>query len=139
MCRRFNSGPDHCYLNTAETSIYVTCRWSAVRLISQGTKRYIPFWLIHGSFRTMPLLTNATPKYRQHKASGQAIVTLEGRDFYLGPWRSKASRREYDRLTAEWLANHRHLPITQSDGLTIMELAAEYLRHANSYYRKDGR
>jgi integrase len=87
----------------------------------------------------MPLLTNATPKYRQHKASGQAIITLDGRDFYLGPWRSQASRREYDRLTAEWLANHRHLPVTDAGGLTIMELAAEYLRHAKSYYRKDGK
>src|SRR5262245_49118799 len=86
----------------------------------------------------MPALTNSTPKYRRHKASGQAIVTLNGRDFYLGPYGTKASRREYDRLTAEWLANHRHLPVTQSDGLTIMELAAAYLRHAKCYYRKDG-
>jgi len=39
---------------------------------------------------------------------------------------------------AEWLANHRHLPVNQDDGLTIMELAAAYFRHAKSYYRKDG-
>jgi hypothetical protein len=25
------------------------------------------------------------PKYRKHKASGQAVVTLAGRDHYLGP------------------------------------------------------
>ena len=71
----------------------------------------------------MPLLTSSAPKYRRHRASGQVIVTLEGCDFYLGPWGSKASRREYDRLTAEWLANHRHLSLGASGGLTIVELA----------------
>src|SRR5688572_24087298 len=86
----------------------------------------------------MPRLTSSSPKYRRHKSSGQAIVTLNGRDFYLGPYGTKTSRREYDRLTAEWLANHRHLPVTQLDGLTVVELAAAYLRHAKSYYRKDG-
>ena len=37
----------------------------------------------------MPLLTNSTPKYRHHTASGQAIVTLDGHDFYLGPGKAK--------------------------------------------------
>ncbi len=34
----------------------------------------------------MPQLTKSIPKYRKHRASGQAIVTLSGKDFYLGPW-----------------------------------------------------
>ena len=51
----------------------------------------------------MPRLTRTTPKYRRHKASGQAVVTIEGRDHYLGPWRTKASTIEYDRLIGEWL------------------------------------
>lgn len=51
------------------------------------------------------------PSYRRHKHSGQAVVTLDGRDFYLGPWRSKVSRTEYDRLIGEWLANGRRLPV----------------------------
>ncbi len=33
----------------------------------------------------MPILKNAVPKYRKHRATGQAVVTLNGRDFYLGP------------------------------------------------------
>jgi hypothetical protein len=37
----------------------------------------------------MPKLTNAVAKYRKHKRSGQAIVTVNGRDFYLGPWGTK--------------------------------------------------
>ena len=44
------------------------------------------------------------PSYRRHKPSGQAVVTLNGRDIYLGKWDTKASRTEYDRLIGEWLA-----------------------------------
>ena len=32
----------------------------------------------------MPKLKNKLPTYRVHKASGQAVVTLNGRDIYLG-------------------------------------------------------
>ena len=41
------------------------------------------------------LFVGRMPKYRRHKPSGQAVVTLSGRDHYLGPWKSKASRAEY--------------------------------------------
>ncbi|MBP7935605.1 MAG: hypothetical protein KA354_13240 [Phycisphaerae bacterium] len=44
------------------------------------------------------------PGYRLHKPSGLAVVRLNGRDFYLGPHGSTDSRREYERLIAEWLA-----------------------------------
>lgn len=63
----------------------------------------------------MPRLVHATPKYRLHRASGQAVVSIEGRDFYLGPWKSTASLVEYDRLVAEWLANNRQLPVADDD------------------------
>ena len=44
-----------------------------------------------------------TPKYRKHRASGRAVVTLYGQDRYLGPYGTKASRIEYDRLIGERL------------------------------------
>ena len=47
---------------------------------------------------------------RLHRPSRKAVVTINGKDFYLGPWKSKASRIEYDRLIGEWLANDRRLP-----------------------------
>lgn len=79
------------------------------------------------------------PKYRKHKASGQAIVTLNGRDFYLGPWNTRASRTQYDRMIGEWLAAGRRLPPGDGFGdLSIAELARAYLNHAETYYRKDG-
>ena len=48
----------------------------------------------------MPRLTRFSPRYRTHGASGQAIVTLSGRDYFLGPHGAKASKLEYDRLVA---------------------------------------
>ncbi len=55
----------------------------------------------------MPKLLYAAPKYCLFRVSGQAIVTLNGHDHFLGPWKPKASLVEYDRLTGEWLANGR--------------------------------
>lgn len=80
-----------------------------------------------------------TPKYRHHRPSDQAVVTLNGRDFYLGPYKSRASRLEYDRLIAEWLANGRRQPGesgTANDRFTIMEIVDAFLTHAEGYYRK---
>jgi len=36
-------------------------------------------------------------KYAQHKASGQARVTVNGKDHYLGPYGSPESGRRYAR------------------------------------------
>jgi len=77
------------------------------------------------------------PSYRKHKPSGQAVVTLDGKDHYLGLHGSTASRQEYDRLVGEWLAAGRALPKPESD-LTVAELAVRYWRFADRYYRKDG-
>jgi integrase len=85
-------------------------------------------------FSTMPRLSaDSAPKYRKHKASGQAIVTLSGRDHYLGPYGTAASRKAYDRLVAEWIANGRATPARQQD-VTVIELLAAYKRFARSYY-----
>ncbi|MDY7109817.1 MAG: tyrosine-type recombinase/integrase, partial [Planctomycetota bacterium] len=77
------------------------------------------------------------PSYRLHKATGQAIVTLDGRDHYLGEHGSEDSRQRYARLIAEWTANGYRLP-DRSQHLTIVELAAAYWRHAQGYYVKNG-
>jgi hypothetical protein len=58
----------------------------------------------------MPKLNNYTPKYRRHKSSQQAVVTLSGQDVYLGPFGSAVSKREYDRAVAEWLSQGRVRP-----------------------------
>ena len=38
----------------------------------------------------MPRLAKSVPKYRKHRASGQAIVSLNGVEHYLGPYGTKA-------------------------------------------------
>lgn len=75
------------------------------------------------------------PSYRHHKPSGQAVVTVGGRDIYLGKYNSAASRAEYSRVIAEWTANGGSLTATQSSDLTVAELAAAFMRHAKTYYR----
>jgi hypothetical protein len=70
-------------------------------------KRYAPFLAEQRRRPAMPWSNNHLPKYRKHRASGQAVVMLNGRDFYLGPHVTKASKLECDRLMDEWLAGGR--------------------------------
>jgi integrase len=82
-----------------------------------------------------------TPKYRLHRPSGLAVVSLGGRDRYLGPYGTPESRAEYDRLIAEWLLTGRkaaHAPGNSPDDLTVSELCLKYLEWANGYYVKAG-
>jgi hypothetical protein len=88
----------------------------------------------------MPKLNSSLPKYRLHRASGQAVVTLYGKDFYLGPWRSKVSKLEYDRLIREWIAaGCPTRRVAGTNDITVVELAAAYQAFAKQYYRKNGK
>jgi len=80
------------------------------------------------------------PSYRLHRASGRAVVTLNSKDFYLGPYNSAQSRREYDRLIAEWISNGRQSPQAANLGsIAVNELLAAYFTFAKSYYVQDGK
>jgi hypothetical protein len=78
-----------------------------------------------------------THSYRLHRPSGQAVVTLDGHDTYLGRWDSPESRAEYDRLISESLVNGRGLAQPES-GLTFNELMVCITRFAESYYVQEG-
>lgn len=86
-------------------------------------------------------LGSPIPKYRCHRASGQAVVTLSGKDFYLGPHGTRASRLEFDRLIGEWMAAGRQLPPSylEAGELTVAELMVRYLRFVRGYYLVDGK
>jgi hypothetical protein len=45
------------------------------------------------------------PSYRLHKASGQAILVLDGKMIYLGTYDTTESHAKYKRELATWLAN----------------------------------
>ena len=80
------------------------------------------------------------PNYRLHKATGQAFVELGGRRFYLGKYGSKASKAEYERRLAEYLANGRKLPpTTAKTGISCQELVVRFLEWAEGYYVKNGK
>ena len=83
------------------------------------------------------------PSYRLHRPSGQAIVTLSGKEFYLGKWQSEESQQEYQRLVSEWLASDMRLPVGEKDkpqnALTVNQVVLAFWRHAESYYVKNGK
>jgi integrase len=74
------------------------------------------------------------PSYCKHKASGQAVVTLNGKGHYLGKYGTAASKREYNRVIAEWLASGGQAR-PAGEPLTINETILAYWRHAKDYYR----
>ncbi len=77
----------------------------------------------------------SAPTYRLHKASGQAVATFDHRDHYLGKFDTPKSRAKYSRLLAEWYERGQSLPPAPQPA-TIAQLAARFLEHAQSYYRR---
>lgn len=82
----------------------------------------------------MPKKQGHVPTYRKHRATGQAVVTLDARDFYLGRYGSRASLDRYDRMVNEWLAAGRRLP-QQVGELPVKSLILLFLQFAKKYYR----
>lgn len=89
----------------------------------------------------MPPLSAKLPKYRKHRPTGRAVVTLNGKDHYLGMHGTNASKTAYDDLVARWLANGRRLPDDRDEvpAITVNELLAQFYRHAKQHYRKNGK
>jgi integrase len=86
-------------------------------------------------------MSTRIPSYRLHKATNQAVVTLSGRDHYLGRHGSPESRQEYNRLVAEWLVNKIKpaVPTAVLPELTMNELLVAYWDHVQAYYVKNGK
>jgi integrase len=89
--------------------------------------------------------SNCPPSYRLHKARNLAVVTIDGKNYYLGRYGSPESHEKYARLIAEWRANSKHLLPTTAAGpavdrtLSLNELILAYWRHVEGYYVKDGK
>jgi len=81
------------------------------------------------------------PKYRHHKARNQAVVRLDGKDHYLGPYDSPASREKYHRLVAEHISRQGSpvIPTAPGQPLTVQRLTLAYTDYAESYYLKEGK
>jgi hypothetical protein len=89
----------------------------------------------------MPRLSaDKNPRYRLHRPSGQAVVTLSGEDHYLCPYNSKPSRELYNRKLAEWYAAGRAaLRSRDAHDITVSELCNAYRKFAEGYYVKNGK
>jgi integrase len=80
------------------------------------------------------------PSYRKHKASGQAVVTIDRKDHYLGVHGTPESRLRYERLISAWMQGE-PVPSRESESsndITVAEVCVQYLRWAEGYYVKDG-
>jgi integrase len=86
------------------------------------------------------------PKLTHHKASGQGVVRINGKDVYCGPYGTTECNVRYLQALTEWEAAGRHAarvpaskPPAETDDLTINELMVAYLQFADAYYVKNGR
>ncbi len=77
-----------------------------------------------------------TPQIQHHKATGQARVTLDGQDHYLGAFGSPQAQERYDALITKWLNRDEN---TEQSRLTVGELVLLYLDYAQVNYRKGGK
>jgi integrase len=87
----------------------------------------------------------AIPPLLHLKSRGLARVRLSGNKFlYLGRWGSEEARDNYAAVVADVLAGReptkpqpgRSRPVSS---FSVGELVAEFMRHADAYYRKSGR
>ena len=78
----------------------------------------------------------SVPKYRHHKPTGRAVVTINGHHLYLGVHGSPESRTAYDRAVAEWLAHGRADPAAPKPASQVLvgEVIRDFWRHAVAYY-----
>ncbi len=87
----------------------------------------------------MPKLVHQLPRYRKHKASGQAVVSICGKEIYLGRHRSKESKQEYARLIAEFVARDRQPAPAAKEEITVVELISYYWSHCKRFYQHNGK
>src|SRR5690242_2405584 len=84
------------------------------------------------------------PNYRHYKRTNQAVVTIDGKDIYLGEFGSDESMKKYTRLIDGWRARQERsgaeaqtLPPLDEllDSPTVNEIILAYIKHASSYYK----
>jgi len=84
------------------------------------------------------------PRYRLHKPSGQAVVTIEGHDQYLGRYGSPDSHQKYEQLVRTWRSRLRegagdsaknNLLNIAPDQVMVSEILLLYIRYAKTYYK----
>jgi RNA polymerase sigma factor (TIGR02999 family) len=74
--------------------------------------------------------TKSPPSYRLHKPRQCAVVTIDGKNHYLGPYGSAESHEQYARLVTQWQAGEKQLidkPDEPANGMvSVNELILGY-------------
>lgn len=90
----------------------------------------------------MPGRPRKIPSYCHHKAIGQAVVRINGRDIYLSPFGSPESHQQYARVLGEHFSQGREVGGTcevRGANVTINELVLLYWREfVETYHQKNG-
>ncbi|MFK7768790.1 MAG: tyrosine-type recombinase/integrase [Mariniblastus sp.] len=85
----------------------------------------------------------AVPKYRLHKSTGKAVVTINGKDIYLGKYDTQESHQKYKQLIADhWAAPGTAPKPTvpdDVDNVTVSRLAVEYAKHVKRKHGDDSK
>jgi hypothetical protein len=53
------------------------------------------------------------PTYQHHRATGQARVTIHGKDHYLGPHGSEESKQRYEELVRKLITDRERQELAQ--------------------------
>src|SRR5687768_10003614 len=85
-----------------------------------------------------PKGSTRTPSLTLHKASGRAVVRIDGVDHYCGEYGTPEAQQQYDRLIAEWILRGRQ-PAPEASPedkgtMTVSQVIAAFWMHANGYY-----
>lgn len=83
----------------------------------------------------MPRPRNLIPLPRKH-SSGQSRVTIDGKDYLLGPWGTPQAEQSYRRIIAQWLAKEGQFA-PKDEPVTVDEVFAGYWLYAEKYYGYD--
>ena len=80
----------------------------------------------------------SAPVLKRHRSTGHAYARFEGQQFWFGNFDEAEAHIRFATFLARWEANGRTIPDegNESDGVTVQELVALYLRHAEVYYRR---
>ena len=77
------------------------------------------------------------PTLKRHKATGHAYSRFSGRQIWFGRYDDRDAHLRFATFLARWEANERKLPEEEAaTPLTVADLIALYLEHAEVYYRK---
>jgi integrase len=87
------------------------------------------------------LKNGSLPSYRHHRARNCGVVTIDGKDYYLGRYGTPASKQKYAALIRAWQERQQQAippteePLRPTERPTINELILAYLKHASAYYK----